>query len=175
MEFWVSIEDQVFAAKFGDTEFAHFQRGRDGTCGWYREADKLLTEDVFRPVPGEFGHLERIFQDMATGEAVSDLTGPDEIVSQAKRVVIVNDARYWEYEFQIRAVDEGREELCTVQFLVDPDTKLPVQWTRISNDKSKRLSMEIDYPDSGPSSIFDLGVPVDVERVDRSEILQNNS
>ncbi|TWU33917.1 hypothetical protein Poly41_49170 [Novipirellula artificiosorum] len=168
MELWVSFKPRVFAAKFGNTEFAHFQRASDSTSCWYRESEHLLIEDDYRPMPGEFGHLEHLFNEMTTGAPISNFSGPDEIVSQTNRVIESDGTQRWEYEFQIRAIDEGSEETYTVLFQVDPDTKLPVQWSRFKVDSSKRLTMRIDYPDSGPTSIFELGVPLDVERKQRN-------
>lgn len=168
MEFWSSFETQTFAAKFGETEFAHFQRASDQTNCWYRKSEGFLVEGAYRPMPGEFGHLEHLFHEMASGESVARLAGPDEILSQSQRVLEVDGKRRWEYEFSMRAVDEGHEDTYTVVFLVDPISKLPIQWTRYKQNETDRLVMQIDYPASGPTSIFDLGVPIDVERKQRS-------
>ncbi|MHB8955271.1 MAG: hypothetical protein ACYC4U_20025 [Pirellulaceae bacterium] len=171
MEFWISFKDQTFAAKFGQSEFAHFQRGSDMTCCWYRRSEGVLTEDVYRPMPGEFGHLEHLFRDMSAGGPLSTLSGPDEVVSQSSSVVMIDGQRRWQYEFWIRAVDEGHKQMYSVIFLVDPITKLPTKWTRLKEDRTKQLTMQIDYPDSGPNSIFDLGVPQDIDRKQRKDPL----
>ncbi|MEZ6133967.1 MAG: hypothetical protein R3C53_03555 [Pirellulaceae bacterium] len=168
MEFWISFRTGVFAARFGDTEFAHFQRASDSTSCWYRESERLLIEDNYQPMPGEFGHLEHLFDNMSTGAAVSNLSGPDEIISQSRSVLEVEGTQRWQYEFRIRAVDEGHESIFTVLFLVDPISGLPLQWSRLQDSRS--LTMQIDYPESGPQSIYDLGVPLDVAREHRTQL-----
>jgi hypothetical protein len=58
---------------------------------------------------------------------------------------------------------EGRETRCT--YRVDPKTRLPVTVTSTHNGET--LSATISFPEFGPKTIYELGVPEGVAVVDR--------
>ena len=158
-QFWVSLRHGIHAMKAGDVEFAHFQSKATKTRHWYRKSEGMIHQEAYRRPPGELGHLETLLDQMATGAKI-EVAGPDEIVAQARRESVQDGIEVWEYEFTLKAFDQGHANTYVVVFEVDPKTHLPRRWSRKSVDGNRTLTFDIDYPAEGPKDIFALGVPI---------------
>jgi len=87
-----------------------------------------------------------------------------EIVAQTRRD-IVEDGRSWaDINLTLRVVGGDREQ--KIRFRVDPATKLP--HSSVFQSPEGEGTALFDYPDRGPSDIYDLGAPRSAKLVDRT-------
>ena len=70
-------------------------------------------------------------------------------------------------EYSINVLFDGKASNFT--FVVDVKTKLPLQVLMTGMEERKTLTFNIDYPETGPKNIHDMGIPKDVDIVNRIE------
>lgn len=169
LQFWVSIRKGIDAMKAGDAEFAHFQSKETRTRHSYRASEGVLYQQPYRRPPGELSCLETLFDAFSSGAKTVEVPGPDKILAQSRREVVRAGQQLWEYEFTLRALDQGHADTYIVVFQVNPETRLPQRWVRKSLDGGGEMSFDVDYPREGPQSIFDLGVPRTAKLVVRKQ------
>ena len=158
-QFWVSFEHGIYAMKAGDPDFASIQNKKANTGHSYRSSEGVIRQREYRLPPGELGQLEALLNRMSAGEKTVEIAKPDEILEQSRREIVQDGEKLWEYEFTLKAFDEGHVKTYGVVFQVDPKTRLLRKWKRKSPDGKQELSFDIDYPSDGPKNIFDLGAP----------------
>ncbi|HEX8199207.1 MAG TPA: hypothetical protein VF590_01875, partial [Isosphaeraceae bacterium] len=140
---------------------------------------KILT----RYVPDE-GVVYRLPEppEGATGEAdflrqvlelLRDPAGPPrfpfpgmELVGQSRGEVEEGGKKWVEIELALRVAGGSRGPDVSMRIRVDPATKLPTSLVFDAED-GKRYTAAIDYPESGPADIYDLGAPRTAKVVDR--------
>ena len=159
LQFWVSVRKGIDAMKAGDADFAHFQSNETGTRHSYRASEGVLYQQAYGRSPGELGYLETLLHGFSSEAETVEIPGPDKILAQSRRKAVRQGETLWEYEFTLKAFDQGHADTYIVVFHVDPETRLPLTWARKSLDGSRELSFAIDYPPEGPEGIFALGVP----------------
>jgi hypothetical protein len=176
-ETWLSSEKQVVARRANGAEqfidFARqetFEHRQDGTL-WHSSArDSEIAE---------FKHMERLLRLVADGEQAFPLSdSPIEIVGRSQREVRDDDRRWIEFAFQCRDPRHTPDDYL-VTFRVDPASRLPVEMRSTeklaANDPAVERAYVIDYPESGPKDIYDLGVPRGVTVVDRRKAKTRDS
>ena len=96
---------------------------------------------------------------------------PVQIVGELRRDVADEGHRWTEYTFACRDFLLRTPQDYEVTFRVDRTTQLPVEMRSTekfaSNDPTDERIYAIDYPETGPSDIYALGVPRDAKVVDR--------
>ncbi len=120
----------------------------------YRRRASDLDQSVLG-LPVEF------FQGMFRGDEKLKWPSPDTIVKEQYRRQIKRDGRDWD-ELELVLHDPRQPKLQTWKILVDPRTHLP----RSMSSEPFRVTIDIDYPDSGPADIYGLGVPKNAKLVD---------
>jgi len=155
--------------KAGDAEFVHFQSKETRTRHSYRASEGVLYQQPYRRAPGELGYLETLLDGFSAGEKTVEVPGPDKILAQSRREVVREGEQLWEYEFTLKAFDQGHADTYIVVFQVNPETRLPHKWVRKSLDGGEEMSFDVDYPPEGPQDIFALGVPRTAKLVVRKQ------
>ena len=171
VEFWYSAAKQVMAWKNGEQvvsvdvtadvlemyapggEQPSIKRGALGPDNRGRMAEQGV---FFQPL---------LSDDVETALAVCGT----KLINQQRREITVDGRPRHEYRFVVvgRGNPNARSE---VTVLVDPDTKLPTDWevATIDPDGHKIYGVQcvVDFPESGPDSIYALGVPRDAPIID---------
>lgn len=169
LQFWVSISRGIDAMKAGETKFASYgSREADARWSW-RAPEHLVRKQAFRSPPGELGHLGALLSAFESGSTRLELPGPDRILDQSRKTVERDGEQRWQYEFTLSAMDGDRAETYGVVFEVDPATRLPRTWIRRSPDGTEQIRFDINYPETGPENIFEIGAPRSAEVIDVSK------
>gem|GEM_PF-702531 len=161
-EEWASLRDDLcyYKSEHGRVVFLDCVRGiRQAYSPEYSEG--YISEDGITPfslgrTPWEFavGHFEGATKGLSR---YSDAERHPDTVDGKKAV-----------RFDVYYKDPLGGRLLTTQVWVDPESRLPVRIRKrlqlAEREKQKRefITGEYDFPDSGPSSIYDLGVPHDL-------------
>ena len=180
VEVWYSATKQVMAWKNGeqvvsldvpadvwemyasDDQQPSIQRGALGPDNRSRMAEQ---GDFFQPL------LADNFETALAGWGTK-------LVNQQRREIKVDGRPRHEYRFVVasRGNPNARSE---VTALVDPDTNLPTNWEVATLDPDGKkiwgVQCVVDFPESGPASIYSMGVPRDtppVDNVPRDDIRQ---
>lgn len=171
VEFWYSAQKRVMASKMGDQVL--FSDARTGVMETYGNGGGQPPAIQRRAISA--GNRQRmaeqgvLFQALLGGNVEKFLAGSGaELVEQRRRKVTVGGKQREEYRFVI-ADTTGSGIRTETTMLVDPKTKLPTRWDVISRGPAGEkhgISCELDYPDSGPASIYALGVPRSAPVVD---------
>jgi hypothetical protein len=97
------------------------------------------------------------------GPAKSPVPGMD-IIAQSRRDVVEDGLPWVDIELTLKVIAGDRKQ--TMRFRVDPKTKLPHSCVFQSIEGPVGTTL-YDYPDRGPSDIYDLGAPRNARVVDR--------
>lgn len=161
MEIWFSPSTQhrTLAARFGDAEFvAYVDLGRGKQLSYRKRDGRIHRRNVSGPPGGVpfLGELAAAFSGYDRG--VKQLYEDARLIEQTHREVEVDDRDWIEYELTFEETHGRRERFIDI-YRVDVRTNLPRVWIRRSPDGRRSLTFQIDFPESGPGSIYDLGVP----------------
>jgi len=160
-EAWFSPKSGVSAVRHGpDVEY---------------HDDALRTLIKFVPAEGVIYRLpdspERMSQDLTFYQQLLDPKGPTkspipgmDVVAQSRRDVVEGGRAWVEIELTLRVIAGNREQ--RMRFRVDPATKLPHSLVFQSLEGPEGTTL-FDYPNQGPSDIYDLGAPRAAKIVDR--------
>ena len=169
-ECWLSAEKKVFAGRANQS--AHYidlavQESYD-YMPQTKTVHRSLTSDIETV---EVGHFETLLRLVSEGDSVLKLPeSPVQIVGRYARDVADGGHRWTEYTFACRDSRRTPQDY-QVTFRVDRTTQLPVEMRSTekfaSNDPTDERIYAIDYPETGPSDIYALGVPRDAKVVDR--------
>lgn len=152
---WVSPYQQVWAYKVGGT--TRFFDGRERVK--YEQSGKdgpilklpLGEEDAQRVLP-----VEALSRDET---AIGPWLFGERIIQQERHEVAEGGKNWIEFKLTRWRGDTNQATL-----RVDPDNRLPVYLLLESpTGELPPIKWEFDYPDDGPSNIYDLGVPHDTE------------
>ena len=88
-----------------------------------------------------------------------------ELIAQNRRDVVEAGRSWTDIDLTLRVVAGDREQ--RMRFRVDPKTKLPHSLVFQTHEGPEGTSL-FDYPDRGPSDIYDLGAPRTAKIVDRT-------
>ena len=161
-ECWLSAEKKVFAGRANQS--AHYidlavQESYD-YMPQTKTVHRSLTSDIETV---EVGHFETLLRLVSEGDSVLKLPeSPVQIVGDMRRDVADGGHRWTEYTFACRDSRRTPQDY-QVTFRVDRTTQLPVEMRSTekfaSNDPTDERIYAIDYPETGPSDIYALGVP----------------
>ena len=165
-ESWISTEHKVAAHREGQA--AGFIDIARNVAYDYDARTKSLNLWQTREQDVDIGFLDTLLRLVAGEDAELKLSRtPLKIIERTRSEVQDGDHRWIEFKFDCRKPPQ--EFLLIVR--VDPETQLPVQ-LRISGRMSPDVPMAeqtvlIDYPETGPSDIYALGVPRNAPIVDQ--------
>lgn len=162
MEFWFSLSKpkRALFLRFGDVELVSqvdFERLERVT---YRKQDGQI---VRKPLPKidkrDLGLATEFLAELAPfKEMLNALNEDSRLVSQTQTEITENGETWIRYQLVFEET-HGPHEQFVDAYLVKPSSDLPQWWIRSSMDGKKELRFRIDYPETGPKDIFDLGVP----------------
>ncbi len=171
MEFWFSssMEQHVLALRFGDGEFVSFvdfDRGEEFT---YRQRDGSIVQRSIQSAGGPDLDLAGSFWSALAphDELIQQLNEDSRLVDQSRKEVTQDGDNWIQYRFVFEET-HGEHERFLDTYLIDIDTDLPKWWIRSSLDGDTALRFEIEYPESGPNDIFELGVPPSTPIIDHT-------
>lgn len=135
-----------------------------------------MKDNTDRYVDKYFEAIFRAFLSADAGRTIGE--GRLQLVHQAERVVWHRGRRCIEHRFSVRdqkAQDEGQLTAGESQWFVyvDPDTHLPFKWKEVSSHEGLDGMTEsvqqwrVDYPETGPTTIYALGAPRTAKVVER--------
>lgn len=192
-ERWMSIQSHKFARRYAATKhsYGHFEfidheknmymiYHADPNSGYIFLSKAVRYESGSDASPEEKQqHLESLPQTplafvgiqlrMLTGETTSDKQEPQ--LFSIKRQVETNDGKNV-LRFDFFSTDVLGRKLLMQQVWVDPDTHLPLRIRRRLTINEPRVAGakytvgHFDYPTTGPTDIYALGVPRDTQIVD---------
>ncbi len=159
---WLSPQRKVWARTSGTSSF-YFSDGRErAKYQYYRGARRIIRyplgeDDAQRVLP-----IDALSQDKST--IGPWLFGEEKVFNQRRRE-ITEAGKTW-IEFQLAFALGGGNRRATLR--VDPETRLPVYLLCISREDPKdSFKWQFDYPAEGPTDIYALGVPREIEIDDR--------
>lgn len=102
---------------------------------------------------------------------------PIQVVSRTQADVQEEGLRWTEFKFQCRNSQRSPSDY-QVTIRVNPESGLPVELRTTEkfspNQTFVELTLAIDYPESGPSDIYAMGVPNDAVIIDRRDVKTEN-
>jgi hypothetical protein len=171
VEFWFSARDgiivqrqnqQVWFFDLREQLWDSYQPSSSGKQAIYRTP--LTAENR-----GGVAAVQEVFAAMLSGDLRNAFTnGGQQEVELTQRDVSVDGASLREFTIK---VPSPAGTLAESNFRVDPKTQLPTSWTfawPIAADGAKDgWHCAIDYPESGPKTIYGAGIPADTPLVGR--------
>jgi hypothetical protein len=172
VEFWYSTSKKIMAGKGGGRFL--FSDAQTGTMEIYDAADRQFGAiNRLELSPGNrqrFADQGVLYQALLSGDVERAFGGSQrELVEQHRREVTVDGRRSDEYRFVLAATKAARIRT-EMMVLVDLQTKLPTRWQVVSrgpDGQEHGRTYELDYPNSGPATIYALGVPPSVPIIDQ--------
>ena len=171
MEFWFysSKQKRTLALCFGDVDFASyvdFERREDLT---YRKRDSTIVRRSLQNVSElDLGIAGDFLGTFAPHDELLKQLNKDSLLIDQSRKEVVEDGRHWiQYKLTFEETHGKREQFIDT-YLIDIETNLPRWWIRSSPDGKRTLRFRIEYPESGPKNIFELGVPQATAIVDHA-------
>lgn len=154
--FWLSPERQIWAFRAGNN-WCIFLDGRQRARYEYREGGKQIEKT---PVGEEDAQLISPIDYLSQGLWAF---GTEKVLSQERREVTEGGRKWIEFDLVF-----ARGEMKAGMLRVNPETRLPVYLQfRSPTDTTKSLQYDFDYPTSGPSDVYALGVPAGTRIDDR--------
>jgi hypothetical protein len=170
-EGWFSSEKKVFARRAMNQAAQYIDLAGQETYDYMPQTKTLnrsLTSDIDNVEVGHFETLLRLLSEEDSTLKLPD--SPIQILGRTHRDVPDGDRRWTEYTFGCRDSRRTVRDY-EVTFRVDPKTQLPVEMRSTekfdANDPADVRIYVMDYPGTGPSDIYALGVPRDSTVVDR--------
>ncbi len=157
---WLSPERQVWAFR-SEGSFRFFDGRERAKYEYYHGSERITKlplgeENAQRVLP-----VDALSQDK---DALGPwLFGTEKIVDQKRREVTEAGKTWIEFEMVLWRGDVNQATL-----RVDPETKLPVYLLLTSpEDATEAFKWQFDYPPDGPTDIYALGVPREIQIDDR--------
>ncbi len=161
-EVWISIEKRITAEK-SDRRIVFSDIGK-GVVFRYEKDDGKIRQ---KPLSEEEKQVVTLFGLMFEATIKNKLnvkfaeTG-FRLTGQKIRTVTIKKRAWTVYDFTFEHKSKQGVTKSQISFFVDPDKQLPLRMkyqARHSKGYREEQEMAIDYPDKGPESIYDLGVP----------------
>ncbi len=159
---WCSPQQRIFA--ISSPSMLYFVNYEEGIQSSYTEK----TNSILRWRADKWGEeAGRAFIGALLAEGDLKDTLPLHNVSPVKKTAIdVNGQARIQYAFELELKSMPAVRSSTL-VNVDPQSGRIILWTE-SNSNEMRVATQFDYPETGPSSIYDLGAPLDAKIVDRT-------
>lgn len=157
-DMWVSLDQNLWAYRFGSSRCFY-----DGQ----QRAKYVLneSEDAINILPFSEEDKSGAFPTQTLTEespSISWLFNTEKVVHQEQRRFHDNGREWIEFEMKL-----WRGEHSIAILRVDPETRLPIRMElRSAKDLVKPIVYEFDYPASGPSDIYEMGVKRELPIVD---------
>ena len=169
VEMWFSIPHQTSASKSPD--HVMLTRIKDAVLESYSpQTNQIIRQTVAPESSTQRGYdaFATLFEGLFSGDEHLDLDTafgriPNIGKIEQSRTEIKDGKETW-YDYRITLQAEG-EEPATLTIRVNAETALMTQMT-VANPGRPEVTVSIEYPETGPTSIYDLGVPRDAEVVD---------
>jgi hypothetical protein len=166
LEFWLATSRGLAASRYG--QFVHFCDLRLGETYQYDPGEQRVIRLPLNDFEAdEFRLMEALLAGFLRGDQELKLPdSPVQLVRQRRRE-IRDDGRDWlEFELEFHNPRVSPNDL-TMIYRIDPATGLPREMTLHRGGAPSSLKVVLDYPDSGPTDVYALGVPRDAKLVDR--------
>ena len=166
-EIWASMEKRILAEKLA--RYAQLSDIGNGMGFRYEKHDgkirqRLLSKDDKQ----RFALFELMCEVTIDKKDVSFAETGFRITGQTIRAVTIRERTWTVYDFTFEREYERGVTTEQLSFFVDPDKQLPLRMKYQSgqgNDRGGEATysvesvIDIDYPEQGPESIYDLGAP----------------
>ena len=175
METWFSTARNISA--LSNSERVEYRDHDEGVSYEFFRKDQTIycvSESEFSPQYSKWSklvtRLPMLLADGLPDEPVTTIFGEgvgERITFVGQNIAPSPDGHELEYAIQCLLDDSPME----IVLFLDPETKLPLRclMTGILEGKEMTNTIELDYPDSGPRNIYDLGVPMNAKLVNRIE------
>ena len=156
-EQWISFESKVFAYKLSDGHIGYHDYSKQKL--WEYEPQSRTISISYPEHKGDniFTKLKSIGSFL--GIAIEELTKMGGKVIERSGTYNGNTVRIYEVTFS----EHPASKKFNMKFFVDPDSQLLIAEKVKATDEKGNILMEVegklDYPETGPTSIYDLGVP----------------
>lgn len=171
-ETWLSSERKVYARRVDHAaQFIDF--GRQITYDYDPHTQSLTQSSTRERDNIERVHIETLLKLVCEGSDDIQIPASAIQIEARTRTEVKEGSRRWiEFTFKCRNSDHPVDDSSQITFRVDPKTQLPFQvqaYDKIGPNKAvvERI-FAIDYPETGPTDIYALGVPAAATIVDRS-------
>ena len=178
METWFSTSQNVSA--ISNSERVEYRDHDEGECYEFFRKDQTIYRVSESEIPRQYSkwsklvtRLPELLADGLPDKPVNSIFGEDvgeRISFVGQNIAPTADGRELEYAIQCLLDDSPME----IVMYLDTETKLPRRCLMTGTHEGKEMTttIELDYPDSGPKNIYDLGVPVNAKLVNRIETEQ---
>ena len=164
-EFWISPQRGI--AAFQSEEMTLWDDMRSGQRSTYNPTDKqLVISSIQHQLQDKFYADTRVFAALLRGDTkLSDLLRGVDVIGKESKEVQEGGQKWLEYTLTLRVAGEERPQL--IVYRVDPATNLPVSIVRLDAAGQVQPGQRLDFPKSGPETIYALGVSPDVAVINR--------
>jgi hypothetical protein len=172
VEFWYSAAKQVMASKNGEQVF--YSDVQADVLETYapggQQPPSIQRRSLGQDNRSRLAEQGAFFQALLADDFETALAGwGAKLIDQRRREITVDGRPRHEYRFVVAdGINPDAQSEVTV--LVDPNTKLPTNWevATLAADGKKIHGVQcvLDFPESGPASIYALGVPKNAPLVD---------
>ncbi|HEY4311344.1 MAG TPA: hypothetical protein VGN12_17985 [Pirellulales bacterium] len=168
-QMWFSAQARRAANKFGKRA-RWIDLAQQESWSYDPQEDALQVANTRDSQTSELGFIELLLTLVMAGETdEAPPTTKHEILDRERRAVNEGGRRWHEFSFKCR--DPQRNGEWHVTFRVNPQTGLPFEMVSTekmaANDPAPERTFTLDYPESGPTDIFALGVPRSAKLVDK--------
>jgi|GEM_PF-4135719 len=134
-----------------------------GSAPLNREPGKIYRSAIRKDNRRGIDSAVRRYEAALLGQTNGMMLDSYKVASQNQAEITKDGKRFLEYRFKLERVKEHHPQ--EIVITVDPQSKLPVE-KQVKTAAGDKIVIPISFPNTGPSSIFELGVPVDTELVD---------
>ena len=161
-ECWFSSKDRIAAMK--SPMMSHFVDFESGIAMQYKsDANRIYKTraDVSR----ESTILGNIVDALLKSDGKEEMFPGHKVSDPILREFVKDGRRLRDCRFEVehRTREDDRR---SIQILIDHETELPLTWTE-KHSNGRTIESTFEYPETGPSDLFALGVPKSTEVVDR--------
>lgn len=166
-EYWVSPETKLVAYRAGQrfgfedflTKVSTTYDTKEGTVYCVPLPQISTADSTARFAPATWPQL-------LMNPRTADKLFHNETVTKLKQTDVEEGHKRWiDYDLVVRPTGRG-DAVRTIHIRLDAETRLPARWVdELPN--GTRTTTQFDYPQTGPASIYALGVPQTARVVDR--------
>ncbi len=168
VEQWLSSNRELGAERAGPLIAFHDYKWKILTKYVAAEGVVYRLPEPPEGTPGETSFLRQLLDHLLDPAGPPKFPFPGtELIGLARREIEEGGKKWLEIELTLRVAGGSRGPDLSMSIRVNPATKLPESLTFDAED-GKRYIASIDYPDRGPSDIYDLGAPHTSKIVDRT-------
>lgn len=172
IEMWYSPKHGIIAMQQGtaatqETLFVNLRQNSLEFCKKDVAGIRLLSRlPIDKEQQKQFSSGESTLNSLFFGRPLQGAAAEElEITGHTEQTIHDGDDIFIEHRFTTRVA--GNEQPTETVLRVDPKTELPVSWESTIG-KTQVFSCRVDYPATGPQTIYALGIPRDVEILDQT-------